>query len=368
MSAADNRLLSLDVFRGLTIAAMILVNTPGSWSYVYSPLLHAKWNGVTPTDVVFPFFLFIVGVSIAFALRTVKSQYDRHNVTILRILKRGAILFLIGLFLNAFPYFNLAEIRIPGVLQRIAIVFCIAAVLFLKTSWRTQTVVSAVLLIVYWLLLTQVPVPGVGPANLERGTNLAAWVDSQLLMGHMWPVTGTWDPEGVLSTVPAIVTCLIGLLAGQWMQTARSAETKLLHVFVAANVLLLIGWIWSLVFPFNKSLWTSSYVLYTGGLALHMFAVLYWWLDVQQRGHKIFLPFKIYGVNAIAAYTLSMLGASLLNEIHVGEATLQDWLYHIVVAVIPNLYDASLLFAILFNALIFLPIWFLYKRNILIKV
>ncbi|MTI26205.1 acyltransferase family protein [Fulvivirga kasyanovii] len=366
----SSRLLSLDVFRGITIAAMIVVNNPGSWSAVYPPLLHASWHGCTLTDLVFPFFLFIVGVAICLSLGRVANQPENHKKVILNVVRRSIVLFLIGLFLNAFPYFDLYELRIPGVLQRIAVVFLVCAIIFLKTNRRTQIAIGGIILVVYWLMFLIIPVPGVSTGSLERGANLAAWVDSLLLQGHMWTVTKTWDPEGVLSTLPAIVTGITGMLTGQLISRADlSREEKLIRLFVSANLLIVAALFWSLFFPINKSLWTSSYVLYTGGIAIHFLAFLYWLLDVKMHRSKYWEPFKAFGMNAIFVYVLSMLLASLLVAIPVSEGrSLQEWLYGGVTSVIGDAYFSSFIYALLFTLLMFVPTWVLYKRNIIIKV
>jgi Uncharacterized conserved protein len=213
----QQRLLSLDVFRGITVAAMIMVNNPGSWGSVYAPLLHAPWNGCTPTDLIFPFFLFIVGVSIHFAYQT-KVNEGLHQKVVMKILKRTAIIFLLGLFLALFPKFNFATVRIPGVLQRISIVFLFCSLIYFKAGWIAQIRIAAFLLVVYFLMMTLIPVPGVGPASLEPETNLGAWLDRLILDGHLWVQSKTWDPEGILSTVPAIATGILGMLTGQLFQ------------------------------------------------------------------------------------------------------------------------------------------------------
>lgn len=365
----NNRLLSLDVFRGITIAAMIVVNNPGSWATVYSPLLHASWHGCTLTDLIFPFFLFIVGVAICLTLGRVVSQKEEHKKVILNVIKRSLILFLIGLFLNVFPFFDLHELRIPGVLQRIAVVFLVCAVMFLKTTPKTQVIIGTLILFIYWCMFLFIPVPGLGAGSLEPGTNLAAWLDYQLLKGHMWTVTGTWDPEGVLSTLPAIVTGIIGMLTGQWIKNERSKEEKLVHLFVAANILIVVALFWDLFFPINKSLWTSSYVLFTGGMAIHFLAFLYWLLDTKMHRSKYWLPFKAFGVNAIFVYVLSMLLANLMGTIQIADGVnMQSWLFSGLSVLIRDDYLASFIYSLLFTLLMFIPTWILYKRNIIIKV
>ncbi|ELR68324.1 N-acetylglucosamine related transporter, NagX [Fulvivirga imtechensis AK7] len=365
----NKRLLSLDVFRGITIAAMIVVNNPGSWAAVYPPLLHAGWHGCTLTDLVFPFFLFIVGVAVCLSLSRAVEDKGRHKQIIFTVLKRSVILFLIGLFLNAFPYFDLYHLRIPGVLQRIAVVFFICAFLYLKTGWKVQVYIGSAILMVYWLLFLIIPIPGAATGSLESGANLAAWVDSQLLTGHMWEVTKTWDPEGVLSTLPAIVTGIIGVLVGQWLMADRTEKEKVIYLFVAANLLIVAGLFWDLFFPINKSLWTSSYVLYTAGIAIHFLAFLYWLLDIKMQRSKFWTPFKAFGINAIFVYMLSMMLASVLVSLEVsGGVSLQGWLFSGFTAVITDVRLASFIYALLFTLLMFVPVWILYKKNIIIKV
>lgn len=365
----NKRLLSLDVFRGITIAAMIVVNNPGSWAAVYPPLLHASWHGCTLTDLVFPFFLFIVGVAVSLSLSRAVEDKGRHKQIILSVLKRSVILFLMGLFLNAFPYFDLYHLRIPGVLQRIAVVFFVCAVLYLKTGWKIQVYIGSAILVVYWLLFLLIPVPGANAGRFDPGVNLAAWVDSQLLMGHMWEVTKTWDPEGVLSTLPAIVTGLIGVLAGQWLICDKTEREKIIYLFVAANLLIVTGLFWDLFFPINKSLWTSSYVLYTAGIAIHFLGFLYWLLDFRMLRSKLWTPFKAFGMNAIFVYVLSMTLASLLVSLEISEGvSLQAWLFSGFITFIGDIYFASFVYALLFTLLMFVPVWILYKKNIIIKV
>ncbi|MDO1445575.1 DUF5009 domain-containing protein [Rhodocytophaga aerolata] len=366
------RLLSLDVFRGLTVAAMILVNNPGDWGAIYPPLRHAEWHGATPTDLVFPFFLFIVGVSITFSLSTRKYEESGHAKLIAKIGKRSLILFGLGLFLHLFPSFDFATVRIPGVLQRIAIVFFICAVLFLKTSIRSQAYLMAAILLSYWFLMALVPVPGVGIGYLEPGKNLAAWLDNLLLHGHLWKQTNTWDPEGILSTLPAVATGISGMLAGQWLRFDIDPARKLTWLFVAANLAILTGLIWDWVFPINKALWTSSFVLYTSGLALHVLAVCYWLIDIQGFT-KWTKPFVVYGVNAITVFFLSGLIPRILSMITVTNADgtevgLQTYLYNTLFTSVFSPINASLAWAISF-VLVWLGIlWIMYNKRIIIKV
>src|SRR5690606_10623690 len=301
-STHKKRLLSLDVFRGATVAAMILVNNPGDWGNVYSPLLHAEWHGCTPTDLVFPFFLFIVGVSIAYALSSRKNDPAARGGLVQKILTRTLILFALGLFLNLFPVFDFSTVRIPGVLQRIAIVYMLASFLFLKLSPKGIAWLGAGILAGYYLLMSLVPVPGIGPANLEPETNLAAWVDRGVFTtNHLWSSSKTWDPEGLLSTIPALATALGGILAGVWLKKKDDAANKIAWMFTFGLTGILAGMLWNLFFPINKALWTSSYVLYTAGWASSVLALLYWLIDV--KGYRKFTrPFVVYGINAITVF------------------------------------------------------------------
>src|SRR5579859_2833408 len=278
-----DRLVSLDAFRGITVAAMILVNNPGSWDAVYPPLRHAHWNGCTPTDLIFPFFLFIVGMSIHFAYQS-RLPDGMNRKVFSKILKRTLIIFGLGLLLAWFPVFSLgrlSHLRIPGVLQRVSLVFFCCSLLYFRSGWLAQIRVAALLLVGYFLLMTLMPVPGIGAANLEPETNLGAWLDRLLLNGHLWTQSKTWDPEGILSTIPAVATGIIGMLVGQLFTKFEGQESRTAWLFFLGCVLSMAGWTWGLFFPINKSLWTSSYVLYTAGLAMQAFACCYWLFDVQ---------------------------------------------------------------------------------------
>ena len=269
------RLLSLDFFRGITVAAMILVNNPGDWGHIYAPLEHAEWNGCTPTDLIFPFFLFIVGVAIAYALGSKKDAGTDQRKLVGRIIRRALIIFGLGFVLALiFPVFfdplkAFKTVRIMGVLQRIAIVYLITALIFLKTSRKIQFRIFIGVLVLYWVLMMFVPVPGVGYPNLEKETNLGAWIDRGLLgTPHLWKEAITWDPEGLLGTIPAVGTCLFGVLIGTWLKRKDKDEsTKVAWMFTWGLAAVIAGLLWDLEFPINKALWTSSYVLYAGGLA-----------------------------------------------------------------------------------------------------
>src|SRR5688572_751208 len=295
------RLVSLDAFRGLTIAAMILVNNPGDWGHVYWPLGHATWHGWTPTDLIFPFFLFMVGMALPFSRRV-----HAHEA-----LRRAAVIGGLGLFISAYPYFDLATVRIPSVLMRIALCYLAAWGIRRVTGPAGQATTALALLVGYWFLMTRVTVPDGTPPNLEPATNLGAWLDRRLLDGHLWKVSKTWDPEGVLSTLPAIATTLLGLLAGEWLRTVHDGLRKTAGLLAGGLALVVAGLLWGRAFPINKSLWTSSYAVFTAGMAAYLFGLFYWIADVC--GHRRWCrPLVAYGRNAILVFVLSGLLARTL--------------------------------------------------------
>ncbi|MGE5352701.1 MAG: acyltransferase family protein [Acidobacteriota bacterium] len=372
-NAKSERLLSLDVFRGITIAGMILVNNPGSWDYVYPALEHAKWNGITPTDLIFPFFLFIVGVATTLSLSKRKQRGDDQKKLALQILRRAVIIFLLGLLMAAFPNFNFATVRIPGVLARIAVVYLITSLIYLKANTRTLTILSAVILLLYWAIMTLIPVPGVGYANLEPSTNLGAWLDRMIFGRHIWYYSKTWDPEGLLSTLPAISTAIFGILTGEWLRRSDiENSTRTVWMFFWGNVGLLLGTIWDMWFPINKNLWTSSYVVFTAGMALQFLAMCYWLIDV--KGYtKWTKPFVVYGMNAIAVYFLSGIVARALYMPKVTDAAgnlidLRVYIYNVLFASwLPGL-NASLAWAIMYVLFWLGVMWIFYTKKIFIKV
>lgn len=358
---------------------MILVNNPGSWSHIYDPLQHAEWHGCTPTDLIFPFFLFIVGVSISFALGS-KKDHVKHSTLIVTALKRALILFGLGLFLSLFPRVftepleALKTVRIPGVLQRIAVVFFVAAVIFIKTTGKTQLRIFIVLLVGYWILMTFIPVPGVGYANLEKETNLGAWLDRTILTeAHLWRSARTWDPEGILSTMPAIATGLFGVLIGSWLKRKDKPDAeKISWMFSIGLISVILGLIWDLFFPINKALWTSSFVLYTGGLATLGLALSYWIIDVQGY-RKGTTPFVVYGVNAITVFFLSGLIPRILNMIQVempdgSSAGSREWMYQTFFTPYFSPVNASLAGAVTFILIWLVILWWMYNKKIIIKV
>jgi predicted acyltransferase len=369
------RLVSLDVFRGITIAAMILVNNPGSWDHVFPQLRHASWNGWTLTDLIFPFFLFIVGVAIVFAF---SKRIDRKVTKIslyLKIIRRTLIIFLLGLFLNAFPDFDLATLRIPGVLQRIAICYLIASLIYLNTrsAWKGLSLWAVLFLLLYWLMMAWIPVPEMGSGIYKVGKNFSNYIDSILLQGHMWAYTVTWDPEGIISTLPAISTTLFGVLTGNWLKSNKSLHEKALGMLMAGNAGLLLGIIWDNYLPINKSIWTSSYTVLTAGLALICLAFCFYYIDVQGK-RKWIQPALVFGSNAIAAYVLSGILADVFISVikyYAADGTIrnfQSWLYERVFSSWLDPLYGSLAYALCFVLLIYLILLFLYKKRIFIKV
>ncbi|MFZ0062868.1 MAG: heparan-alpha-glucosaminide N-acetyltransferase domain-containing protein, partial [Pyrinomonadaceae bacterium] len=350
--SATKRLVSLDVFRGITIAGMVLVNNPGTWEHIYWPLQHASWHGWTPTDLVFPFFLFIVGVAITLAFGSrIESGRSKRDLY-LKVVKRSLLIFAIGLFLNAFPYFNLSELRIPGVLQRIAVCYLFASIIFLETKIRTQVVITIALLLIYWFLVEFIAAPGFAAGDLTKEGSLPSFIDRVVFGKHVWAQAKVYDPEGLLSTIPALATTLIGALAGHCLRTKQSAYEKVAGLFVVGAICVALGWAWNSFFPINKALWTSSYVLFTAGLALQLLALCYWVIDI--KGYRRWAkPFEIFGVNAIALYVGAGLMAASLGLIKVtgadgAKVPLGDWIYHNLFASWASPVNASLAFAIVF--------------------
>ena len=475
----EQRLVSLDVFRGITIAAMILVNNPGT-SPVYWPLEHAAWHGLTPTDWIFPFFLFIVGVAIPISLgkHTGGNPTDREGArsqttVYTRILSRSLSIFLLGLSISVLPFFqfaasdlpdilklivwllftsalfflllrnyriagilavagilsiigfnlagynivpyNFGTMRIFGVLQRIAICYLVVSLIFLHTNWKQQLGIAISILLVYWFLMTNVPVPGCEIATIDdKACNLAAYLD-RLILGenHIWRFGKIYDPEGILSTLPAIATTLSGVLTGKWLLqsdegrvtsdeenepnisiseakrisdvsetvTGRARNSSLVtrHVslvsgmFFFGTVLVALGWIWNSYFPFNKALWTSSYVVVTSGLALLVFACCYWLIDI--KGYKRWTwPFVVFGVNALALFVFSGVFARMMSATRVAYTdegkgiSAQRWIVDTIFLTLFLPINASLAYAITFILFWLFLMWLLYRKGIYLKV
>ncbi len=461
--AANNRLISLDVFRGMTIAGMVLVNNPGG-SPVYWPLDHAEWNGLTPTDWIFPFFLFIVGVSISISLgKRVAEKPDAKAYW--KIVSRAASIYLLGAALSIVPFFqfqstdapdplkmliwlafsaallflllrnykvaaalavvallgiagmnlagynvvpyNYGTLRIFGVLQRISVCYLVTSLIFLHTTWKQQVGIAIALLLGYWLIMTTIPVPGCEVTTIsDKACNLAAYIDRMILTeNHIWRSGKVYDPEGILSTIPAIVTTISGVLAGTWLKfssppyeggvaaasadgvvlsdtgeknpvaTAPDSDTRLNKVsgmFFFGGVLLAIGLIWNSYFPLNKAMWTSSYVFATTGLALLVLGSCYWLIDI--KGYKAWAkPFVIFGVNALALFVFTGFFARMIAAMRVTDSdgkliNVQRWIMQHIYLPIFQPIDASLAFAISFILLWLFLMWLLYRKRIYVKV
>ncbi len=420
------RLTSIDVFRGITIMLMTIVNNPGDWGHIYAPLEHAEWHGCTPTDLVFPFFLFIVGISTVLSMPV--KKFDKSVLE--RIITRALRIFLLGLSLNFFSKIHLgslegiplmlvrlvftaiitilllgeydrkkqlyvavglfalmmilcfggfedfASVRIPGVLQRIAIVYLIVSIIYATTNTTVQIIIGLACLLVYWALMALVDVPNVGAANFEKGTNLAAWLDNYLLPGHLWVTSKTWDPEGILSTLPAIGTGLAGVFTGKLLTNDFPKNKKAVYLLSAGVIGVMIGTIWNEVLPINKALWTSSYVCYAAGIALVVLGVLYFLIDVLEVNAWT-KAFVIFGVNPMLVFFFSGIIPRALNMIKIAQpentespsAGLVTWLYsHWIEPFFTEPKNASLT-----GALTYLLIWFLIllwfdKKKMIFKV
>ena len=397
------RLLSLDVFRGATVAGMLLVNNPGTWSAIHPPLGHAAWHGWTPTDLIFPFFLFIVGITTQISITGRRARGDDEHAIRRQILRRGALIFLFGLLLNGFPFFtwgavagnpdpsildrivdHLEHWRIMGVLQRIGIAYAISALIATRASLRVQIFVIAGLLFGYWFVMTLLPVPGsggmVGALLLHRPeATMAAYWDRVLLdwsrfgLGnHLWSNSRTWDPEGVLSTSGAIATALLGNLAGRWIGSPRPILERLTALFAAGAIAMMVGLMWNWSFPINKGLWTGSYVLFTAGTACIALATIMWLVDVQQWKWWT-RPFVIYGINPMIAFVGSGMMARIIYSIikveyHGERVALQSAIYQAAFASWLSPKNASLMFALAFVVFWYLVLLQLHRRNIVFKV
>ncbi len=380
----SERLISLDAFRGFTIAGMILVNNPGSWEHIYPQLEHAEWSGWTFTDWIFPFFLWIVGVAMTFSFANRISKGDSKKNLLLNVLRRSAIIFLLGLFLAGFPFgllwqhnFSFATIRIPGVLQRIAICYLVSSLIYLYSTSRGQIISILVLFISYWLMMFYIPIPEFGAGLFEKGKNFAAYIDSLILNGHMWSSTKTWDPEGLVSTLPAIASTLLGALTGDYLRKSEKSKIeKSAWMFVYGAAFLLAGTILDMWMPINKSLWTVSYTIFMAGWALCIFGIFYFLIDAKGIS-KWAKPFTVYGMNAIFVFVLSGVVGKMLYlwkfNVRLSDGTYSD--VSIKTLLMQNIFDrlfspinASLAFAVCWIAVMYCIVWLMYNKKIFIKV
>jgi len=377
-----SRLLSLDLLRGLTIAFMILVNNPGSED-AYPPLHHAFWNGFTPTDLVFPTFLFLVGITTVFSLSSRLDRLEPKSKLFWTILRRAVLLYIIGIVVSTFPFTDLEHIRYVGVLHRIALCYLVVGSLYLlNQGWRDKLVLFAIALIGYWALLRFVPVPGYGiPTHniplLDRDGNLAAWLDRWMFAPqHLYERTR--DPEGLLSTIPALGTALMGVLTGIFLRTHHTLRTKIAAIAAAGLTSALLGLLWNLTLPINKKMWTSSYVLFAGGLSLLLLAAAMALIDIpsaaeskpqRSRRSRVFTPLLVFGTNAIAAYALAELLEDIIYSISIHPGlSLHHAVWNAFHQVIPNAAFASLLYSCSFVLLCWVPIYLLYRNRIFLKI
>lgn len=419
------RLLSLDIFRGFTILLMTIVNNPGSWETIYPPLKHAEWNGCTPTDLVFPFFIFIMGTAIPFAMP--EKKWDA--IVFQKIVVRSLRIFCLGLFLNFFSNIQILgleglslimvrivitllvayallgnfsskvktglafglfgwmlflafsgieayeAVRIPGVLQRIGIVYFFVALLYLKSDYKKQILIASILLLGYWAIMTLVPVPGIGGANLDKETNLAAWLDNYMLNGHLWGAVKTWDPEGILSTIPAMASGIIGMLIGQLFHLPDPKSEIVKKVALAGAGLLVLGLLWDIAFPINKSLWTSSFAVYTAGIASLCLIVLYYIIDVKHYS-KWCRVFLFWGINPMIVFFFSGIIPRILSAIFIQnpviadeKISVQSYFYQYCLSpLFENPMNASASYALIYALFWCLVLWILYQKKLIFKV
>lgn len=384
-ATTSKRLLSLDALRGITIAFMIMVNNtggPGAWK----EMRHSAWNGMTATDLVFPGFLFMVGITTVFSVEARLARGATRAQLALHTVQRAVILFALGIVVNGFPYFQLAHLRIYGVLQRIAVCYFVVGMLYLvdKQVW-TKVALLVVILAGYWALVSWVPVPGAGVPGrdipfLDRNQNIVAWTDRHLMPGHLYEDRPTYDerdPEGLLSDIPAIGTTLIGLLAGLWLRGKKKVSTKSLGLVAATVACMAAGYVWSIWFPLNKKMWTSSYVLAAAGWTLALLALAWWAVEQKgwgktRAGRAALWPWLVFGSNAIVAYMISELLPGAVNLIHLisgGRSVgAERWIYFHGFMQIPDPGWRALVFSVTFTAVCFVPAWVLYRKRIFVKI
>lgn len=364
--AKSNRLISLDALRGFTIAAMVIVNDPGTWQHIYWPLRHAEWSGCTITDLIFPFFLFIVGVSIALAYsKRVEGNVPKRSLY-RKIIIRAINIYLLGLFLWLWPEFDFSSIRWVGVLQRISFVFLVCALLFLNTNWKQQIKIGAAILVLYYIIIAYIPVPGIGKPDLSIPEgNWANYLDTLILPGVMYQKT--WDPEGLLSTFPAIVSGIIGMLIGKLYLSVKDENKRLVWLFFVGFAMFLAGGLWNWFFPINKNLWTSSFVLYTAGLGTLGLAACILIVDIWGYTKWTFLG-RVYGANAITSYVLAGMLTLLFYRTKIGGSSLNGWFMSSLTPLGLDPRFVSMLYAVIYMLIIFISALIMYRKKIFIKV
>jgi predicted acyltransferase len=356
----NQRLTSLDFFRGFAILGMILVNFVGDNSY--SQLKHATWHGFTFADTIFPFFLWIIGVSIVFSFTKKLDQGLNNKEILFLILKRSLILFLLGLFLNLFPYFDFSSFRIMGVLQRIALTYLFAGIIFLYLKQKWQIIVNISLLIFYILILFYVPVPGYGAGVLDQDGNVVQYVDKLILKDRMY--NENFEPEGILSTLPALTTVLFGILAGNLLISKKLNKVYLM--FLNSFGLIILGLIMNLFLPINKNLWTSSFSIFMSGLAFLIFSISYCVIEIKNY-KKWSLPFVIIGMNSITLYMISILFGILINLIKINGNNINLIFYNFILNFV-SIKNAYLLLAFFYVLIIYLIAYIMYKEKCFLRI
>ncbi|MGB7754062.1 MAG: heparan-alpha-glucosaminide N-acetyltransferase domain-containing protein [Candidatus Acidiferrales bacterium] len=375
---ASGRLICLDIFRGLAVTGMILVDNPGSDEKVYWPIAHAEWNGWTPADFIFPAFLFLVGVSLVYSFAKRREKGDSRRRILLHVVIRSLLLIAIGLLVNASPFIGVDfhALRFEGVTQRIALCYFAAAILELWSDRRGQVIAIAACLFGYWALLRYVPVPGLGVPGrdipfMDPNQNLAAWLDRKLFMGHLFD--GTRDPEGILSTIPAIATTLLGVLTGHWLRSQKSPAKKAIVMLLAGVCGLFAGEVWNIWFPINKNLWTSSFVLFSGGFALVFLSLLYWVLEIKRWRGVWTIPILVFGMNAIAGFVADSLvyGPGYTFTVKHADGTTLSW-HDAAQAKLVSLGasppNASLIYSLGAVLFCWILLWLLWRKRIFLKV
>ena len=370
------RLASLDALRGFAIASMVLVNNPGDWSHLYAPLAHAKWNGWTFTDTVFPFFLFASGVAMTLSLGRRAREGASHGALLANAARRAIVIFAVGVALNLVPSFDPTTVRIPGVLQRIALCALISAPVVIWGGWRSTSIAIVLLFVAYAALVLLVPVPGpdgvVATGLLEPGRDFGAWLDRVVFGGHLWSQSRTWDPEGLVSTLPAAASMLFGVLTGHYLVGPNPRSARSGGMAIAGIVFLALGLAMDMSMPINKNLWTPSYAVFMTGWGLLAFALLYAFLDessppLRARARALALPLTIFGMNALFLFAFSGLVARLLGAIHVQTLTMKAWIYEPIRALPIAPESASLGFALAFEAAMFAVALFMWRKRWFVK-